>query len=92
MAHITSGCNARNWKTGGARFKPRSRLSTKLFEVFPGFLRLTRKYGLGSLKKTSTESIPPIGPGPTSGQLALRLQPANQLSKVTKHWYSKNFH
>ena len=46
-----------NWKTGGARFKPWSRLSTKPFGVFRGFLRNSRKYGLGSLRKISTEGI-----------------------------------
>ena len=29
-----------------------------------GFLRNSRKYGLGSLKKTPTEGNPPIGLGP----------------------------
>ena len=33
------------------------------------------KYGLGFLRKTPTEGTPLIGPGPTSGQLALNLQP-----------------
>ena len=32
------------------------------------------KYGLGSLRKTRTKGIPPIGSGSTSGQLALNLQ------------------
>ena len=30
------------------------------------------KYGLGSLRKTPTEDIPPTVPDPTSGQLALK--------------------
>ena len=38
------------------------------------FLRNSRKYGLGSLRKTPTEGIPPTGPGLTCGQLALFLQ------------------
>ena len=29
-----------------------------------GFLRNSRKYGLGSLRKTPTEGTPPIGLGP----------------------------
>ena len=45
--HQWHSSNVSNWKTGGARFKPRSRLSTKLFGVFGGFLRNSRKYGLG---------------------------------------------
>ena len=32
----------------------------------------SRKYGLGSLRKTPTEGTSPIGPGPTSGQLAIK--------------------
>ena len=56
--------NAQNRKTGGARFKPLSRLSTYPFGVFRGFLQKSRKYGLGSLRKTPTEGIPPIGLGP----------------------------
>ena len=50
-------------------------LSTKLFGVFRGFLRYLREYGLRSHTKISTEDIPPIVPGPTSGQLDLNLQP-----------------
>ena len=34
----------------------------------------SRKYGLGSLRKTPTEGTPPTDPGLTSGQLALTLQ------------------
>ena len=65
--------NVRNLKTRVARFKPRSRLS---FGVFRGFLRNSRKYGLISLRKTPTESSPPIVPGPTSGQLDSCLHPS----------------
>ena len=54
-------------------FEQRSHLS------IGGFLRKSRKYGLGPLKKTPTEGTPPIGPGPTSGQLAFNLQPTNQI-------------
>ena len=68
--------SAQNWKTGGARFKPRSRLSTQPFGVSRGFLRNSHKYGLGSLRKTPTEGNPPIVPGPTSGQLDLYLHPS----------------
>ena len=53
------------WQTGGARFNPQSRLSTQTLGVFPGFLQNSRKYGLGSLRKTPTEGIPPIGLGPS---------------------------
>ena len=70
----TSG-STQNWKMGGARFKPWSCLSTQLFGVFHGFLRNSCKYELGSLRMTPTEGMPPIGPDPTSGQLALNLQP-----------------
>ena len=54
----------KNWQMGGARFTPRSRLSTQPFEVFRNFLRISRKYGLGSLRKTSTKGTPPIELGP----------------------------
>ena len=40
-----------------------------------GFLLNFRKYGLGSLRKTPAEGTPPTGPGATSGQLVLILQP-----------------
>ena len=39
--------------------------------VFRVFFRNSRKYGLVSLRKTLHGGLPPIGPGPTSGQLAL---------------------
>ena len=42
------------------------------------FLRNSRKYGLGSVRKTPTEGTPPIDPGPIIGQLAFNLQPTNQ--------------
>ena len=42
--------------------------------MFRGFLRNSRKYGLGSLRKIPSEGIPPIIPDPTSGQLDLSLQ------------------
>ena len=61
-----------NWLTGGAEFN--SRLSTQPFGVFRSFLQNSRKYGLGFLKKTTTEGIPPTGPGSTCWQLALPLQ------------------
>ena len=53
-----------------------------LFGVFRGFLRNSRKYRLGFLRKTPTEGTPPIGPGSTSGQLALHLRPTNQSNEV----------
>ena len=43
-----------------------------------GFLRNSRKYGLGSLRKTPTEDILPVSPGFIRGQLALILQSTNQ--------------
>ena len=72
--------NAQNWKTGGARFKPRSRLSTWPFGVFRRFLRNPPKYGLGSLRKTphggqSTYS-------PRSQKRATGLKP------TTNHYFS----
>ena len=70
--------NARNWKTGDARFKSRSRLSTQPFGVFRGFLRNSRKSGLGSFRKTPTDCTPRIGPGLTNRQLAFNLQSTNQ--------------
>ena len=42
---------------------------------FPGFLRNSRKYGLGCLRKTPTEGILPVSPDLISRQLALMLQP-----------------
>ena len=44
-----------NWWTEYADFNPRSRLSTSPFEVFRDFLRNSRNYGRGSLRKTSTQ-------------------------------------
>ena len=46
---------------------------------FPCFSPNSRKYGLGSLRKIPTEGTPLISPGPTSGQLALILQPNTTL-------------
>ena len=80
QSHQWRSGNSQNWKTGSARFKPRSRLSAHPFGVFRGFLRNSGKYGLGSLRKTPTEGTPPIGPGPTSGQLILNQQPTNRVS------------
>ena len=65
-----------NWQTRGPG--TRSRLSIQLLGVFHDFLRNQHKYELGSLRKTPTEDIPPIFPGPTSGQLNSNLQPTNQ--------------
>ena len=48
-----------NWQTGGARFKPLSRLSTQTFGVFRAFLRNSSKYGLGSLRKTPHDGHSP---------------------------------
>ena len=50
--------------------------------VFRVFLRNSRKYGQGSLRKSSTERTPPFGPGPKSGQLAFNLQLTYGLMKV----------
>ena len=71
--------NAQNWKMRDAKFKLRSRLSTKSSGVFRGYLRNSSKYGLGSLRKTLTEGTPLVGSSPTSGQLAFNLQPTNHL-------------
>ena len=45
------------------------------------FLRNSCKYALRSFKKTPTEGTPTAGQGPTSGQLALTLQPNNAVAK-----------
>ena len=45
-------------------------LSVRGFRVF---LQKSRKYGLGSLRKTPTEGKLPIGPDPISKQLAVNL-------------------
>ena len=58
-----------HWKEGGNN----SFIFSEKFSLFSRKI-LSRKYGLGSLRKTPTEDIPPIGPGPTCGQLALFLQ------------------
>ena len=49
----------KKWQTRGARCILQCCLSTQVFGVFCGFLRNSRKYGLGSLTKTPTEGIPP---------------------------------
>ena len=60
MPHQWQKGNAQNWKIEGAMFKSRSSLLTKPFGVFRSFLRNSHKYGLGFLRKTSTECAPPI--------------------------------
>ena len=72
MAELFS---SRNLQKGGAGFDSRSCLMTQSFVVFGGFHRNLNKYGLGSLRKTLVEGIPPIVPSPTSGQLELNQQP-----------------
>ena len=47
------------------------------FSEFSMVFSETRVNGLGSLRKTPMKGNPPIGPGPTYGQLALSLQPTN---------------
>ena len=42
---------------------------------YSGFLRNSRKYGLGSLRKTLTEGIPPTSLGPILRQSALPPTP-----------------
>ena len=44
---------AQSWQTGGARFNSLSRWSTQPSGIFRCFLRNSRKYWLGSLRKTS---------------------------------------
>ena len=44
------------------------------------FSENSRKYGLGSLRKTSEEGTFPVGPGVISGQFSFILQPTNQRS------------
>ena len=85
---------AQNWKKEGAGFDSRSRLSTQPFGVFRGFLRNSRKCGLGSLIKTPTEGIPSIVPDLTSEQFDLNIQPINQPTlsmKKRKKWYHSPF-
>ena len=41
-------------------------------------LRNSRKYGLGSFRKTPTEGTPPIDPGPTCGTIGLQPTANNQ--------------
>ena len=65
----------------------------KQFGVYCGFLQNSRKYGLGSLRKTPTEGISPLGPGHTSGQLALNptTKPTNLshlLQRQEQVWHS----
>ena len=61
-------------------------LTTELLGVFRGFLRNSRKYGLGSLGKTPppthTEGTSPSRLGASCRQQALVLQPINQPSNV----------
>ena len=80
LLHQWRSGNAQKWKTGGVRFKPRSRLSTYPFGDFRSFLRSSRKYGLGCLRKTPTEGAPPVVPGPTSRQLDSNLHPSIHFS------------
>ena len=54
---------------------------------FSVFFSETRVNTLGSLWKTPKQDTPPTGPGPTSGQLALNLQP-NPTKKNTE-WQGK---
>ena len=37
---------------------------------------------MGSLRKTPTEGTPPVGPGATSGQLALKTLQPNRLRRM----------
>ena len=59
----------------GRREVPGSNTGCACNLAVQSFLWLSCKYGLGSLRKTSTEGIPPIVPGPTSGQLDSKLLP-----------------
>ena len=56
------------------------RLRRSEFSVFFSETRVNT--GLGTLRKTLTEGTSPTGPGPTSGQLVLTLQPINQPTKM----------
>ena len=66
------------WTELFSKLHPQSSLkwqSHKGFYSNGSFLRNSRKYGLRSLRKTPPMEGPlPIGPGSTSGQLALNLQ------------------
>ena len=59
-------------------------LVDQAFGVIRGFLRNSRKYGLGSLRKTPTKDTPPMDPGPTSGQLASNLQKQRLIFVVSR--------
>ena len=58
-------------------------LAVRRFPCF--FFRNSRKYGLGSLKNSLTEGIPPTGPCPRCGQLALSLQPTTTSLGIESH-------
>ena len=64
---------------GGAGFNYQSHLSTKTFGIFRDFSE-TRINGLGFLRKTPTESIPPIAPGPC---VTIGLNPTLKTEKQT---------
>ena len=66
-----SGFALKNGRRRGGRFNHRSLLLTQPFGVFRGFLRNSRKCGLGFLRKTPTYCVSSTGPDPTCGQLVL---------------------
>ena len=74
--------SSQNWQTGGTKSKPRSRLSTKPFGVFGVFLRNSRKYGLGALRKTPHGGHPTYWPRSLVRQSAINPTTNNQPTKV----------
>ena len=84
----------RNWKTRGDGFNSRSRLSTKPFGVFRGFLQNLHKYGLGSLRKTPMEGTPPQAQVPHADKWPYpynQLPRSFRLCKTTLSWkYTDN--
>ena len=77
-----SGCEVLLTKAGRRNVTssmPRWDLSTLPFGIFRGFLRNSRKYGLGSIRKTPGGHSPG-SQNPTCGKLALYLQPNFHIS------------
>ena len=71
----------------GARFKPRSRLSTQPFGVFRGFLRNSRKYELGPFRQTPQGGHSTYRPRSLVRQLALipiTNQPSERLGRQAR--------
>ena len=68
---VTERYCAQNCQTGGARFKPLLCLSTWSFGIFRGFVRNSRKYGQGSLRKASHGGLSRYRPRPHKWTIGL---------------------